>query len=271
MNFARRTLSREVVFEGLGLHSGIPVRVTVHPGEAGIWFRLGSGRWQARPENVTDTTRCTKLGDVSTIEHLMSALAGLEITDVEVELTAGELPALDGSALGYVEGFRKAGFASLPDGEMRELFSRVFFQDLPVKIAIGKGDGHWRYTYEVADRWPGEQAHEALDVVAAYAGEIAPARTFALAEEVPMVLAAGLAKGLDIEKALILGIEGYKNDARFPDEPARHKLLDLIGDLYLAGIPARLLNVSAEKSGHRTNVEAAARLLASVSEEVRTK
>ncbi|HWA81903.1 MAG TPA: UDP-3-O-acyl-N-acetylglucosamine deacetylase [Fimbriimonadaceae bacterium] len=262
MIYSRRTLSREVVFEGLGLHSGIPVRVTVHPGEEGIWFRLGAGRWQAKPENVTDTTRCTKLGEIGTIEHLMSAFAGLEITDAEVELTAGELPALDGSALGYVQSFRDAGFSALPDGEMRELFSRVFFQELPVKIAIGKGEGHWRYAYEVADRWPGEQSYEALDVVAAYAAEIAPARTFALAEEVPMVLAAGLAKGLDIEKALILGIEGYKNDPRFLDEPARHKLLDLIGDLYLAGVPARFLNVSAEKSGHRTNVEAAARLRA---------
>lgn len=264
MIYSRRTPSRDVVFEGLGLHSGVPVRVTVHPGDQGIWFRFGTGRWQARPENVSDTARCTKLGEVSTIEHLMSAFAGLEITDAEVELTAGELPALDGSALGYVQEFASAGFASLPDGEVRELFSRVFFQDLPVKIAIGKGEGHWRYTYEVADHWPGEQTYECLDVIAAYHKEISPARTFALAEEVPMVLAAGLAKGLDIEKALIIGIEGYKNDARFSDEPARHKLLDLMGDLYLAGVPARLLNVSAEKSGHRTNVEAAARLLGSL-------
>jgi UDP-3-O-acyl-N-acetylglucosamine deacetylase len=85
-----------------------------------------------------------------------------------------------------------------------------------------------------------------------------------MAEEVPAVLAAGLAKGLDIEKALILGIEGYKNDARFPDEPARHKLLDLAGDLYLAGVPLRFLNVAAERSGHRTNVEAAAKLYLAV-------
>jgi len=69
-----------------------------------------------------------------------------------------------------------------------------------------------------------------------------------------------LAKGLDQDSALILGIEGYKNEPRFPDEPVRHKLLDLVGDLYLAGIPIRFLNVVAERSGHASNVRAAALL-----------
>jgi UDP-3-O-[3-hydroxymyristoyl] N-acetylglucosamine deacetylase len=263
--YRRRTITTEVTFEGLGLHTGAPVKVTAHPAGDGIWFRLGSSRWEARPQNVSDTTRCTKLGDIGTIEHMMSALAGLEITDIEIELSAGELPALDGSALGYVQGFMAARFTELAEDKASEPFSRVFFQELPVKIAIGKGTGHWRYSYEVQDRWPGEQVFETEEVIADYVSEVSPARTFALAEEVPMVLAAGLAKGLDIDKALIVGIEGYKNDARFADEPARHKMLDLIGDLYLAGIPARHLNVSAEKSGHRTNVAAAAQLLAAVS------
>jgi UDP-3-O-[3-hydroxymyristoyl] N-acetylglucosamine deacetylase len=262
--FTRKTVASDVRFEGLGLHSGVPVEVAVYPGEKGIWFRHGGGRWHARPENISDTTRCTKLGDVSTIEHIMSAFAGLEITDAEVELSAGELPALDGSAIDYVAGMNAAGFSELEERELPDLFTRVFLQEMPVKVAIGKGEGHWKYTYEAPDRWPGEQVYECADVIASYADEIAPARTFALAEEVPMVLAAGLAKGLDIEKALILGIEGYKNDARYPDEPARHKLLDLIGDLYLAGVPIRFLNVASEKSGHRTNVEVAAKLAAAL-------
>jgi len=268
LTIARRTLAHEVTFEGLGLHSGVPVQVIVHPGSLGIWFRYGSGRWQARPENVTDTRRCTRLGEVSTIEHVMSALAGLEITDAEVEVTAGEMPALDGSASGYARAFFEAGFEEFGEFESREPFSRVFLQELSVKIAIARGAGRWRYAYEVADHWPGEQVCERENVIDGYAEEIAPARTFALAEEVPAVMAAGLGKGLGIEQVLIVGLEGYKNDARFPDEPARHKLLDLLGDLYLAGIPARCLDVSAEKSGHRTNVEAAARLLAAVSGQV---
>ena len=260
MTYARKTVAQDVQFEGLGLHSGIPVRVIVHPGEAGVAFRRGGQRWAAVPENVADTTRCTRLGEVSTIEHIMSALAGLEITDAEIELDAGELPALDGSAAPYVEEFVKTGLSDVGQAEMTGPFARVFIQELPVKIAIGKGEGQWRYTYALDDRWPGEQTYECADIVSSYVAEVAPARTFALSEEVPAVLAAGLAKGLDIEKALILGIEGFKNDARFPDEPARHKLLDLAGDLYLAGVPLRFLNVSAERSGHRTNVEAASRL-----------
>jgi UDP-3-O-[3-hydroxymyristoyl] N-acetylglucosamine deacetylase len=262
--FRRKTLASEVKFQGLGLHTGVAVKVAVHPGKDGIAFRLGGERWLATPDNVSDTRRCTKLGEVGTIEHIMSAFAGIEITDAEVELSAPELPALDGSALEYVQAFAGAGLTELGSQEMRDPYARVFLQEVQVKIAIGKGTGHWRYLYEAPDRWPGEQTFDCSDIVASYVDEIAPARTFAMLEEIPMVLAAGLAKGLDIEKALVIGEEGYKNEARFPDEPARHKLLDLMGDLYLAGVPARFLNVTAEKSGHRTNVEAAARLRAAI-------
>lgn len=264
MIYQRKTIRETISFEGLGLHSGIPVKVTISPGSEGIRFRKGRDSWQARPDNVTDTTRSTKLGDIGTVEHLMSALCGLEVTDVEIEVTAGEMPAMDGSSKEFTEQLSATGLEELGAVEFAQPFSRVFLQELPVKMAIGKGEGHWRYTYDVPDHWPGEQAYEAADVISVYKEEIAPARTFALIEEVPAVLQAGLAKGLDIEKALIIGIEGYKNESRFPDEPARHKLLDLMGDLYLAGVPARLLNVTAERSGHRTNVEAAWRLYQAV-------
>lgn len=266
IRFNRKTLKNDAVVEGLGLHSGIPVRVQIHPGEKGIAFRRGPDRVQATPSNVTDTTRCTTLGPVGTIEHLMSALAGLEITDAEIEVDAPELPGLDGSALPYVSALSAAGFVDLGEKEIPELFSRVFFQDDLIKIAASKGSGHWRTVYSVHNRWPGTQAFEALDAVSAYVSEIAPARTFVLAEEIPMIIERGLGRGLDEQTALILGIEGYKNASRFEDEPARHKLLDLIGDLYLAGIPIRHLNVVGERSGHRTNVQAAALLAKAVSE-----
>ena len=85
MTFERRTVCSTAQFEGLGLHSGEPVTVRVHPGGDGIAFRLGSERVPALPENVSDTFRCTRLGPVSVIEHLLAALAGLEITDAEIE------------------------------------------------------------------------------------------------------------------------------------------------------------------------------------------
>jgi UDP-3-O-[3-hydroxymyristoyl] N-acetylglucosamine deacetylase len=256
----RRTLKAAVHLDGLGLHSGVPVKVTIEPGEHGIRFRHGSTMIEARPENVSDTTRCTRLGEISTIEHLMSALAGLEITDAEVELTAPELPALDGSSAEYVRALLDCGTEKFGDRELPELFTRVFLQEDQVKIAVSKGSGHWSYHYMTGERWPGEMAFDCEDVPKYYAAEIAPARTFALSEEIPMVQEAGLGKGLDETSALILGENGFENEARFPDEPARHKLLDLIGDLYLSGVPIRKLNVSAERSGHRANVQAAAML-----------
>jgi UDP-3-O-acyl-N-acetylglucosamine deacetylase len=263
-SYSRKTLKNDVVIEGLGLHSGIPVRVQIHPGENGIAFRQGSDRVLARPENVTDTTRCTTLGPVGTIEHLMSAFAGLEITDAEVEVDAPEMPGLDGSAIPYVDAIVAAGLTDFGTYELPDLYGRVFLQDEKIKIAVSKGTGHWRFVYAMDDRWPGEQSFETLDTAGVYQKEIASARTFVLAEEIPMIIQLGLGKGLDENTALILGIEGYKNEARFEDEPARHKLLDVIGDLYLSGVPIRHINVVAERSGHRSNVKAAAMLAQAV-------
>jgi UDP-3-O-[3-hydroxymyristoyl] N-acetylglucosamine deacetylase len=256
----RRTLKSSVSLEGLGLHSGHSVRLTIHPGERGIHFRRGDYVVEAIPENVSDTTRCTRLGEISTIEHLMSAFAGLEITDADVEVDASELPGLDGSAKPYVGAMSSVGFEEIGERELPELFSRVFLQEDLIKIAVSKGAGHWSYTYATGDRWPGEMAFDCDGVVANYANEIAPARTFALSEEVPQVLAAGLGQGLRDGDVLIVGANGFDNEARFPEEPARHKLLDLIGDLYLSGVPIKQLNVSAQRSGHRTNVAAALQL-----------
>ena len=260
----RQTLAADVKFDGLGLHSGDPVHVIVHPGSNGIRF-LYAGEWvEAKPANVTETKRCTRLGSVSTVEHLMSALAGLEITDADVELSAPELPGLDGSALPFFLGLSTVGREQIGEVEAPSLFKRVFVQEDDVKIAVAKGSGHWRAVYTTGDRWPGIQAFETENVIADYQDQVAPARTFALAEEVPMIIQLGMGRGLDENSALVLGIEGYKNPARFTDEPARHKLLDLIGDLYLAGIPIQYLSVGAERSGHRANVKAAQMLYESI-------
>ncbi|MCC7230263.1 MAG: UDP-3-O-acyl-N-acetylglucosamine deacetylase [Fimbriimonadaceae bacterium] len=257
MKFTRQTLKNEACFEGLGLHGGQPVRVRVMPSDEGIRFRVGSQRWRAVAEEVTQTDRCTRLGDVSTIEHLMSALAGLEVTDAEIEVEGGEMPGLDGSAQEFVSGILAQGLTQLDDAEIETPFKRVFLQEKDVKSAIGRGAGHWQYTYDLGERWPGSQTFESPDVVLEYRKEIAPARTFALIEELPMIEKFGLGKGLDENSALVIGEVGFRNEPRFEDEPARHKLLDLIGDLYLSGIPIRFLNVVAERSGHASNVRAA--------------
>ena len=258
MTYRARTVASNVAFEGRGLHTGEPVRMVVRPGSGGIAFRYGSERTLARPENVTDTARSTKLGSVGTVEHLMASFAGLEITDAEVELDAPELPGLDGSARPYVEALLAVGFEDGEERALPDLYRRVFHQEGPASLSIGKGTGHGRYVYDLGRRWPGVQAFEAADAVGAFAAEIAPARTLALIEEVPRLIELGLGKGLDADSAVIVGEEGYKNDVRFDDEPARHKLLDLMGDLYLAGIPLRALNFVGERTGHRLHVKAAA-------------
>jgi UDP-3-O-acyl-N-acetylglucosamine deacetylase len=258
VNYARRTLLNSASFDGLGLHTGVPVKLNVHPGENGIAFRYGSSRTLATPENVTDTRRSTKLGEIGTVEHLMSALAGLEITDAEIELTAPEVPGMDGSAAPFVKGLLQVGLTVGQEIELPSLYSRIFLQELPLKIAVGKGTGHWRYEFETGERWPGSMHFESMNIIDSYQSEVAPARTFVLTEEFPMIEQFGLGKGLTKESVTILGDNGYENETRFFDEPARHKLLDMLGDLYLSGIPARFLNVVGTRNGHTANVKMAA-------------
>lgn len=232
------------------------MKVTVNPGNRGIAFRYKGTRWAALPELISDTKRCTKLGEISTIEHLMSAFAGIEISDAEVEVSAPELPAMDGSSKQFVTSLIDMK-QSLGETELRDPFSRIFVQEEDIKIGVSAGNGHWRYVFETKDRWPGTQVYETSDVNKDYVDQIAPARTFGFVEEIPFLVEMGLARGLDLEKALVIGDTGYNNFAVFETEPARHKMLDIIGDLFLSGVPIKHLNVVAERSGHRANVKAA--------------
>ena len=259
--FVRRTLKAEVELGGLGLHSGAPVVVKIKPGDQGIRFSRGGEVVNARPENVVDTSRCTRLSNVSTIEHLMSAFCGSEITDADVELDAAELPGLDGSSVEYVKAFYQVGLEEIGKGATLELFRRVFVKDGDVEISVGKGHGSWRFMFDTGDRWLGQQTFETHDAIADYAFEIAPARTTAFIEEVEMARKMGLGLGLDETSVVVIGQDRYETSARFQDEPARHKLLDVMGDLYLSSVPARSLSVVAERSGHRLNVKAAAMIL----------
>lgn len=265
MRFERFTLANEVNIEGLGLHTGDPVSLRVIPGDQGIGFRHGSQRWKAEPSEVTDTSRATKLGDIAMVEHIMSALCGAGITDCEIEVSGGkELPALDGSARDYLAAIESGGSTLLGECVVTGLFARVFEKTEDLSVAISKGEGHWRFEFDLGDRWPGLQDFEYVFDKSAYRDQIASARTFALEEEMPMIEQMGLGKGLDASSAFVIGANGYLNEVRFSDEPVRHKLLDLLGDIYLAGIPAHLINVVAIRAGHRANVAAAAKLAATV-------
>jgi UDP-3-O-[3-hydroxymyristoyl] N-acetylglucosamine deacetylase len=213
--------------------------------------------YDAIPANVTDTSRCTVLGTVRTVEHLMSAFAACAITDAHVEITYPELPGLDGSAILFMNALNKCGTEDVGTVEAKDIYSRLFVQAENLKIAVGKGNGHWRFDFVTGERWPGEMTFESFNIKDDYESQVAPARTTVFTEEIELVKAAGLGRGLDESSVLILGEKGYENAERFTDEPARHKLLDLIGDLYLAGVPIDQLNVVGYRSGHRSNVEMA--------------
>lgn len=258
------TLRGSIAFQGAGLHSGRPVTVRVHPARDGIHFRAGSERVAARPESVTGVKRCTSLGPVATIEHLMSAFAALGITDAEVEVEGGELPALDGSSLPYAEAIVAGGAEAVGEATLDGPFARVFEKSGDTEIAIGRGQGHWRYVFDLGDRWVQQMDFEWLVSAETYLTEVAPARTIAFEEQIEAARAAGLGLGLDAGSVVRIATDGYPVAPRFADEPARHKLLDMIGDLYLAGIPPVLLNVVGERNGHEANVRAAAKLAQAV-------
>ncbi len=260
IEFPRRTLASEVVFSGVGIHSGEIARVTVRAGDNGIAFIRNTNQWQAKPENVTETTRSTTLGEIRMVEHLMSAFAAAEISDAKVEVEGEEMPILDGGAAQYLEGLQKAGVKEIGKCSACHLFGRVNLQDGPQRIGISVGTGRWRYEFERERCWPGQQEFEITLNEETYANEVAPAKTFAFADEIEALRNAGLGKGGAPENTLVIGPQGYLTESRFPDEAPRHKLLDCIGDLALSGIPMRFLNVVAERTGHKMNVQAAARL-----------
>jgi len=260
VEFDRRTLSGKAVFEGTGIHSGCACKAIVRPGSGGLAFTSGGHRVSAIPENVTDTTNTTRLGSMGMIEHLMSAFAALEITDAEVEVEGPELPILDGSAKEYLDGLQAAGIDALGAKRQVQIFSRVNVQgENDERIGISAGSGRWRFDWARPGYWPSELSFEA-QLPEDFRGEIAPARTFCHESDIPMIQAVGLGKGGNEHNTLVIGEDGYRTEHRFEDEPARHKLLDLIGDLMLSRVPPRFLNVVGERSGHRLNVAASARL-----------
>ncbi|GIV09483.1 MAG: UDP-3-O-acyl-N-acetylglucosamine deacetylase [Fimbriimonadales bacterium] len=273
------TLRETLVFEGVGLHTGEPCKVMLHPlppAEAhptNILLRKGSHVFPARWNYVVDTTRATMLGDgevkISTVEHLMAALWITGITHCVIEVLQGnEIPILDGSALPFVEAIRsvdnsaRAGLFSSDtaiqaSGERAGLDTRVQAAGGDRYLALSlAGDTLFGYIQFPEPLGVQAGAFSIDDVLT----QIAPARTFGFLREVEALRRAGLALGGALDNALVIGETGYHNPARFEDEPLRHKLLDVLGDLYLSGVYLRQFTLVAVKPGHALNVLLARRL-----------
>jgi UDP-3-O-[3-hydroxymyristoyl] N-acetylglucosamine deacetylase len=247
------TLADQVVIEGIGVHQGRPARVVLHPAEAGsgITFlrtNLPNGRErliEARNHSVCDTQLCTVIGDetgasVATIEHLMSALAGLGLDNVLVEVDGPEMPILDGSSRLFVDAIDQVGIRT-------QSASRKVIKVLkPVKVELGNAfvellprEQGFRLDVEIAfeSKVIGRQSYGMDLDPKAYRREIASARTFGFMRDVERLWKAGLALGASLENTIAVGEDAVVNPEglRFPNEFVRHKLLDAIGDLALAG------------------------------------
>lgn len=247
---------------GIGIHSGqvATVRLSEAPAGTGIVFHTKNGPIAARIENVVETRRCTVLGSgaarVSTVEHLLSACAGLGIVDLRVEVDGPELPILEGSAATWAQLLSPQPLVLRPllrpllvTGSGGAFIACYPAETLSVTVAISFE--HPLVGTQLARFVSGDD----------YGREIAPARTFGFIEEVQKLLDAGLAKGGSLDNAVIVYPDHYQPELRFENELARHKLLDLIGDLSLAGLLPNA-DIIAVKPSHTLNTQLAAKLAA---------
>ncbi len=269
----RRTLARDARVEGVALFTAAPAHCTIRPADpgSGVSFRRidipDAPPFRAVRASLSDhpvhpafraiDPRCTTLGPehaaVSTVEHLLSALAGLGVTDALVEVSGPELPILDGSSAPFVRAILDAGLRdTAPPPSPITLRAPVVVRAGAATIAAEPADAFsasYSLDYSPGAPIPRQRAEWSGDP-ASYIAAIAPARTFCLRAEAEAMRAAGLFAHLTPREMLVLDASGpIDNTLRFPDEPARHKLLDLLGDLALLARPL-LARVRAERSGH---------------------
>lgn len=266
-----QTVRNPIEFSGIGLHSGAPVhlRLLPAPAGAGILFRrtdLDNFEIAAIGRNVAKVSYATSLMRqgvlISTTEHLLSALIGYGIDNVIVELDNLELPILDGSALPYIEAFQSVGVH--PQRRRREYLrirKTVEVRENSKFIGVYPGEG-FSVSYAIDFPCPiGKQCFQ-LDLnTGAYALELAAARTFGFREDEQMLRNMGLIRGASEENAIILTRNSVQNGSlRYPNEFVRHKMLDLIGDLALAGHCIQG-HVVAERAGHAMHAALVSRLM----------
>ncbi len=263
---SRRTVAGDATISGVGLHLGVSCQLTVKPAPsgAGILFRRtdlsGAPVIPARVDRAVLTERRTQLGDdpvsVHTVEHLLAAVAGLEVDDLMVELDGPEPPIGDGSAGPFVDLLHRAGMAQQP-GTVQ-----YFRVSEPVRVS----DGDARYeaypadgleldvSIEFAHPLVGRQSGRFVVTPDVFERELAGARTFGFAHEVEWLRGRGLIRGGSTRSAIVLTDDGVvDNTLRWPDEFVRHKVLDCVGDLALAGGRVRA-RVVAERPSHRGTV-----------------
>jgi UDP-3-O-[3-hydroxymyristoyl] N-acetylglucosamine deacetylase len=258
----QHTIRKPVSLEGVGLHSGKPVRLTLGPGaaDAGVLFRAGGETIPAAPESVVDSHYATTLGRngvrIQTVEHLMAAAAGLGIDNLAVEVDGTELPAVDGSAKPFVQALLGAG--RVPQAARRRPIR------IPHAIRVGEA-ARWvqivpadefRISYTLDNDHPaiGTQVLSWAPTEESFVNEYAPARTYGFLKDLGFLRKTGRALGGSLDNTIVIGKSGTLNGLRYRDEFVRHKMLDLVGDLALLGRPIQG-HVIARNAGHALNFE----------------
>lgn len=265
---AQRTLAERVTFTGVGIHTGAKARLTLHPApvDQGIVFQKDGVSIPATYQYVVSTQRSTNLGRegvvVATVEHLLAALGGLSIDNLTIELEGPEVPIMDGSALPFCEGIGGAGIVE-QEGEVEDYhLERPLFVAQGESLVLAMPDS--QYNLEGSVEYPSPQVGLQRYRYCGYDNfvtHLAPARTFGFWSEVQELLQHGLGRGGDLQNALVFDRPGFKaeENLRFRNEPVRHKILDLAGDLVLLGRPLCAF-VLAIKAGHKLHVEFVRRL-----------
>ncbi len=273
----QRTVAHSIKATGVGLHNGTPVSVELMPApmNSGIVFVRtdlpGCPRIPATVDRVTSTQMCTTIGNgdakVSTVEHMLSALSGMGVDNVEVHVSGPEVPAMDGSAAAFVFLIQSTG--------IKEQSAPVEFFKVKKPVRVEREGGAWcelkphdglHFSFSIEYEHPFMQRHPSqlsVDVTASnYARLICRARTYGFIEDLDRLTKEQLAQGADVANAVVIGEHGVMNEAglRYDDECVRHKILDAQGDLMLLGGPM-LGAFTGHKSGHQMNCRLLRKLL----------
>jgi UDP-3-O-[3-hydroxymyristoyl] N-acetylglucosamine deacetylase len=264
----QHTIQKTATLSGIGLHSGAETVLSIRPADAyqGISFvrkdvtdriNIIPARWDA----VVDTRLCTVIGNaaavtVGTIEHLMAALRACGIDNAVIELDGPEVPIMDGSSAPFIDAILKSGLKTQTAPRRAiKILKDIILEDGDKRVALKPSLGS-RFRAEIDFPHPmiGRQSYEVEMLSDQFVTDIADARTFGFAHEVKALRAQGLALGGSLENAIVLDQTSIMNEEglRYDDEFARHKVLDAVGDIYLAGAPIIGL-YEAFKPGHFMN------------------
>jgi UDP-3-O-[3-hydroxymyristoyl] N-acetylglucosamine deacetylase len=271
----QKTVKDKITFSGIGLHSGMDVTMTLRPADAGtgvVFHRIDLSpavSIEAKAGNVVNTRLSTTIGKggavVSTIEHLMAALSGCGVDNVHVDITGAEVPIMDGSAAPFVEGIKAVGTRTLSRSKKFLVIKKpITIVDGDKKISIIPSR-YFRISFDMRFNHPvvSNQFRSMKFSDEVFSRDYAAARTFGFLIEVETLKANGLARGGSLDNAVVIGDDGILNEGglRFSDEFVRHKIMDSVGDLSLAGY-SLVGHVKAYKSGHDLNHKLVTEILA---------